>query len=96
MDGTNTTLSRRNKIAKILSENVKHKYQLIWIESVCDNEQQIHDNICKVKIHGLDYANMSNEEAHKDFEERIKKYEKCYVSLSKDEGYPFVRINNVG
>lgn len=39
---------------------MKEKYQLIWLESICDDEDIIASNIKKVKIHGLDYANMNS------------------------------------
>jgi 6-phosphofructo-2-kinase/fructose-2,6-biphosphatase 2 len=56
----------------------------------------IANNIKKVKIHGLDYANMTSEEAENDFQQRIAKYEEHYKMLNKDEGYSYVKIINVG
>ena len=58
-DGTNTTVSRRKKFSTILEQKVLHRYQLIWIESICDDEDIISGNIKTIKIHGLDYINMS-------------------------------------
>lgn len=38
---------------------MKEKYQLIWIESICNDEKIIAENIKKVKVHGLDYKGKS-------------------------------------
>lgn len=61
LDGTNSTRARRQKVANVLKERVVGKYQLIWIESVCNDEQIIANNIKKVKVHGQDYAGMTSE-----------------------------------
>ena len=79
-----------------MKQGVEGKYQLVWIESVCDDEAIIADNIKKVKVHGHDYAHMTSEESELDFQKRIKMYQEYYRSLDKDEGFPFVRIINVG
>ena len=60
LDGTNSTKERRKKFASMLEKGVEGKYQLIWIESVCDDETIIANNIKKVKIHGQDYAHMTS------------------------------------
>lgn len=59
LDGTNTTKERRAMIAEHLSKNMKEKYQLIWIESICNDETIIAENIKKVKVHGLDFKGKS-------------------------------------
>ncbi len=60
LDGTNSTAARRKSVGEIFKDRVKHKYQLIWIESVCDDKDIIASNIKKVKVHGLDYVNMTS------------------------------------
>jgi hypothetical protein len=35
-DGTNTNKKRRKHVSDQLRDKVKCKYQLIWIESICD------------------------------------------------------------
>ena len=35
------------------------KYQLVWIESICNNEKIIEENIEKVKLNGLDYKDLT-------------------------------------
>lgn len=46
-------------MAEHLEKNMKEKYQLIWIESICNDENIIAENIKKVKVHGLDYKGKS-------------------------------------
>lgn len=95
-DGTNTNKKRRKHIADELESKVKCKYQLIWIESICNKEEIIQENIYKVKVNGQDYKSKTMEEAQIDFKERIKFYEKVYESLTADEGFPFIKTINVG
>jgi len=73
-DGTNTTRKRRDHIAAEVKEKVNCKYELIWIESICNDENIITENIQKVKLGGLDYQQKNNEEAELDFRTRIKFY----------------------
>ena len=96
LDGTNSTRKRRETLAKRLQEEMKHEYQLLMVESICNDELVISENIKKVKVHGLDYALMDSDKAIKDFEERIKLYEKYYDTLTKEEGYSYVKTVNVG
>ena len=46
---------------------MKHSYQLIMVESICNDESVISENIRKIKIHGLDYAMVETEKAIEDF-----------------------------
>lgn len=83
-DGTNTNKKRRKHIAEELQGKVKCKYQLIWIESICNKQEIIQENIYKVKVNGQDYKSKTMEEAQIDFRERIKYYEKVYETLTAD------------
>ncbi len=60
-DGTNTTKKRRKHISDQLKAKVQCKYQLIWIESICNKEEIVQDNIFKVKVNGQDYKSRSME-----------------------------------
>jgi hypothetical protein len=82
-DGTNTNKKRRKHISDQLQKKVTCKYQLIWIESICNKPEIIEENIQKVKVNGLDYKKVSMETAMVDFNERIKFYEKVYETLSE-------------
>jgi hypothetical protein len=83
-DGTNTNKKRRRHIADQLKEKVKFKYQLVWIESICSNEEIINENIQRVKVNGQDYRDRTMEEAIADFRRRIAYYEKVYQTLTTE------------
>lgn len=99
-DGTNTTFDRRKLVAQTLQENLKVKYSLIWIESICDITDIIMRNIVETKLNSPDYIDWQDKEAaKKDFEQRIQAYEKVYQKLdSESEGkdIKFVKIINQG
>lgn len=95
-DGTNTNTKRRRHIAEQLREKVKFKYQLVWIESICSNEEIINENIQRVKVNGQDYRDRTMEEAVADFRRRIAYYEKVYQTLTTEEGFSYIKTINVG
>ena len=79
---------------------MKKKYKIIWIESICDIESIIENNIVKTKINSPDYKNWEDQEkAAEDFRNRINEYVKIYESLSaKDDGVNscFIKLINQG
>ena len=91
-DATNSTKLRRASI-------YEHRIPVVFIESVCDDEDLIRSNIVEVKLSSPDYVGMDADSAIKDFQERIKHYTSSYDSLSNDEHdgkLPFVKLINVG
>ena len=82
-DATNSTKSRREKIANSCNE---HGIKVMFIESICDDPARILQNIREVKVNCPDYQNFDKEEAAiNDFQARIQQYEKCYESISETE-----------
>jgi 6-phosphofructo-2-kinase/fructose-2,6-biphosphatase 2 len=82
-DATNSTKSRREKIANSCNE---HGIKVMFIESICDDPARILQNIREVKVNCPDYQNFEKEEAAiNDFQARIQQYEKCYESISETE-----------
>lgn len=95
-DATNSTKERRQFI---YDECVNHGIEVIFIESVCDDEDIIMANIKEVKISSPDYVGLDSEEAAKDFRRRIAFYENEYETITPDEcdgKIPFVKLVNVG
>lgn len=73
---------------------------MLFVESICDDEEVILANIREVKLSSPDYANTDAETAVQDFRQRIRHYEEVYESI-EDEGGPecqssFVKLVNVG
>ena len=72
------------------------RYELIMIESICNRQEVIAENIVKVKVNGNDYLHIPMEQAIADFKCRITKYEQAYEPLSQHEGFPYIKTINVG
>lgn len=100
MDGTNTRTGRRRAVETFFQENMKIRYKLIWIESICHIKDIIEKNIFKTKINSPDYKHWEDhDKAAEDFRNRINEYEKVYekVSIENDgENSAFIQIINQG
>jgi broad specificity phosphatase PhoE len=94
-DATNTTKKRRNWIMDELGEMMESKSHIIFVESICNNEDIIHDNIRAVKLNMPDYKGENPDQAVKDFKERIKNYESVYQPIT-DEQLSWVRLVDAG
>lgn len=95
-DATNSTKERREAIFKKCKQ---HNVPMVFIESICDDEELIKSNIVQVKLSSPDYVGIDADSAIKDFQERIKHYTSTYHSLTNDEmdgQLPFVKLINVG
>lgn len=86
MDATNATKARRKWIC---DQFVDLRIKIIFVESICTDNEVIERNIRSVKISTPDYANMDPDEAIQDFRARIREYEKVYETLdfAKDESH---------
>ena len=96
LDATNSTLARRKWIAeRCAREDIK----VLFVESICDNEDLILHNIMDVKVSSPDYVGQDIEQATIDFRDRIRHYERAYEPLDVDgveEHYSYVKMINVG
>eukprot|EP00040_Diaphanoeca_grandis_P028577 m.165802 g.165802 ORF g.165802 m.165802 type:complete len:490 (-) comp31398_c0_seq1:49-1518(-) len=96
MDATNSSLRRRQMIEK---ECARHGVSVFWVESICDRESVIDDNIMKVKMKLPEYSHMTPEDILEDFKKRIEFYKKAYTSLdstSTESNASFMKIYNLG
>lgn len=91
-DATNTTRERRAWVAARLRA---HGLSVVFLESVCQDESIIENNIRQTKLHMPDYEGTDPDAAVRDFRQRIAHYESVYESVEEDEG-SFVRIIDVG
>jgi broad specificity phosphatase PhoE/predicted kinase len=91
-DATNSTRGRRDLVrARCAAERV----DVVFVESICDDPVIIEANIRATKARSPDYEGVPEEEAVRDFRQRIAHYESEYEQVSDDEG-PFVKIIDVG
>ncbi|KAJ1658757.1 Fructose-2,6-bisphosphatase [Dispira simplex] len=92
-DATNSTQARRQLLQIELE---KCGIQPMFIESVCDDERIILDNIMQVKLNSPDYAHMTDSDSIlADFRARIGHYEQVYEPV-QEEDLSFVKMINVG
>ncbi|KAF9934581.1 Fructose-2,6-bisphosphatase [Linnemannia zychae] len=91
-DATNSTRSRREML---LAECKKHDIQVMFIESVCEDEALVLHNIMSVKLKSPDYKNMDPDKAVEDFKARIVHYREAYESIT-EENLTYIKLINVG
>lgn len=94
LDATNSTKDRRRWIYDRCTEA---GVETLFVESKCDDEDIIMNNILEVKTTSPDYVGQDPELAAQDFRNRIRNYEKVYETIDEDEKqYPYVQFINVG
>ncbi|KAJ1979956.1 Fructose-2,6-bisphosphatase [Dimargaris verticillata] len=92
-DATNSTVARREVIRKRLEAQ---GIQVMFIESMCDDESLVLSNITQVKRNSPDYAGeVDPETVIDDFRARIAHYETVYETITEDDA-TFVKMLNVG
>ncbi|RUP43061.1 6-phosphofructo-2-kinase, partial [Jimgerdemannia flammicorona] len=93
-DATNSTRERRTWL---MSECARADVQVLFIESVCQDESLILSNIKDVKLSSPDYVNMDPDKAAEDFRARIEHYEEQYETIEDTEGgLTYIKLINVG
>ncbi|OAA49127.1 fructose-2,6-bisphosphatase [Beauveria brongniartii RCEF 3172] len=96
LDATNSTKDRRKWVHEICTAN---GIEVLFVESLCDQEEVIMANILDVKTSSPDYKDQDPDEAANDFRRRISQYEKVYKTIDgdADEGdYTYLKIMNIG
>lgn len=95
IDATNLTKQRRAELLKLCRENL---IEPIFLESWCDNQDLILQNIADVKTTSPDYVDVDPGIATADFLNRISLYEKNYQTLNveDDDALTFIKLVNVG
>ncbi|KAI9271805.1 6-phosphofructo-2-kinase-domain-containing protein [Phascolomyces articulosus] len=91
-DATNGTRERR---AWLRQELAAHDIEVLFIESLCDDEKVILANIRDVKLSSPDYEGINPDDAAKDFMERIEHYKEFYETLTEDD-YTYIKLIDVG
>ncbi len=83
-DATNTSLERRDMVRKMMDESGL-QYELIWVESICNDQNIIGKTIRDTKKFSPDYAGKDEKYVLDDFRKRIQNYEAQYEPLTEDE-----------
>ena len=94
LDATNSTKARRRWVKQRCDAN---NIETLYVESKCDNEELVMQNIMEVKTTSPDYKGQDPETAAKDFRNRIRNYEKVYQTIDEDEkDLTYVKLIDVG
>jgi len=92
-DATNTTRNRRARIVKTCRRS-KESIGILFIESICDEEQVIDNNIrCKVTT-SPDFEGMDIEDAIRDIKKRIERYQARYETIMEDN-LSYIKLYNL-
>lgn len=91
-DSTNSSPDRRHHIKQKLNDS-GIGFKKMFIETLCDDEEVLEENIKSVKMSTPDYEGMDPEDAVNDFKERRKNYMSVYKTLEDDEG-SFIKVFN--
>ena len=95
-DATNSTHKRREWIVEQLVPSIlPSSSHIIFVESFCDDESLIDNNITATKLQSPDYVGMTAEDAIADFKRRISHYTDIYETM-KDEKQSWIRLRNAG
>mmetsp|Transcript_7785 Transcript_7785/g.24501 ORF Transcript_7785/g.24501 Transcript_7785/m.24501 type:complete len:512 (-) Transcript_7785:157-1692(-) len=78
LDGTHSTLKKRNYALSWLSEL---ECKVIFLETICTDEATIERNIRDCKLGTPDYRSMSATKATEDFRARVHQYEATYETI---------------
>lgn len=97
-DATNTTRERRQFIIDLFLREKFKLHKIVFVESVCNDEAIIENNIRGLKVHNRDYENKDEEEAIKDFKKRIENYKQKYEPIDDkyDADKSWIKIIDVG
>jgi len=91
-DATNSTRDRRKHIVRLLKA-AGLGAKRIFLESICNQEQLLEENIRTVKLSTPDYRDMDPEDAVRDFKSRRDQYMSVYETVDEADG-PHVKIIN--
>lgn len=86
-DATNSTEERREK----LKNRFHNKWQYLYIESICNDPQVLEQNYRYKMMYSPDYKDVNTEEALKDFQDRIAKYEEVYETIT-DRSLHYIKL----
>ncbi|KAL3144542.1 hypothetical protein ABBQ32_004273 [Trebouxia sp. C0010 RCD-2024] len=86
-DATNSTEERREK----LKNRFHNKWQYLYIESICNDPQVLEQNYRYKMMYSPDYKDVNTDEALKDFQDRIAKYEEVYETIT-DRSLHYIKL----
>ncbi|RHY27640.1 hypothetical protein DYB32_006651, partial [Aphanomyces invadans] len=68
------------------------KYELLFIESICDDPELIAISINEMKLNSYDYAHYTLDQVVEDYHQRIEHYRDVYMPLEETERCSFIKV----
>lgn len=93
-DATNTTDERRNGILKYINQFKGRVFNVIFLESICEDKKVVESNMLQKIRNSPDYSNMPLDEAFTDLEKRIENYRKVYQTI-EDDSLSYIKLINL-
>ncbi|ACI64342.1 predicted protein, partial [Thalassiosira pseudonana CCMP1335] len=96
-DATNSTKERREWVLKECTCRIKRAGKptgVVYVESVCDDAELLHENFMTKVNNSPDYKGMDQEEAMADLLSRVQKYEEQYETID-DDSKSYIKIFNL-
>lgn len=87
LDGTNVSRERRDLIRNRVRK--EDGYEILWIESICEDPRVIEHNVRQLRETSPDYV------ADHDFEKRIEYYKNVYLTVKEEEG-SYAKVYDAG
>ncbi|KAL3915870.1 MAG: hypothetical protein SGILL_005442 [Bacillariaceae sp.] len=96
-DATNSTDKRRRWVLEQCTNPSNRPGKptgVVFVESICDDEELLNENFRFKISNSPDYAGMNEEEAMTDLRNRVKKYEDQYETIT-DDSLSYIKIFNL-
>lgn len=96
-DATNSTDKRRRWVLEECTNPAKRPGKptgVIFVESICDDEELLLENFRFKVSNSPDYKNMDEGEAIEDLKKRVKEYEERYETIT-DDALSYIKIFNL-
>jgi broad specificity phosphatase PhoE len=96
-DATNSTKERRDWILTECTDNTFRAGKptgVIFVESICDDEDLLHENYMTKVNNSPDYMGMDKEEAMADILKRAALYEEAYETID-DDSQSYIKMYNL-
>lgn len=95
-DGLNITHKEREQFESHLEKSIKCSYNLVWVESWCDDKEILISNFKTTRENYEEYQSMTDDEAYEAFESKIQNLKDQYETLESTIEKSFIKLVNMG
>lgn len=95
LDGSNITRRKRRLLCEQVAQSNLH-CQVVFIESVCNNQEVLQSLMKETYNRSPDFANLSEEEAVADMSLKIRHFEHEYEPMEPTEGLQYLKLIDLG